>query len=172
MTISIITYGMFFAVATLLIWAAISDIRSFEIPNWISATIIGLYAAYVIVRNVVYPEFGAIAWLPAIGAAALVLFVFTVLFARGMIGGGDVKLLTAVTLWVGFSMLVNLLFWTSVGGGFLALFLLIKNKYISPIEGNKAENMRKAEIPYGIAIAFGGILTGFQMVRLGELSLP
>lgn len=172
MTVGTITFGMLFAVAALLVLAAASDIRSFEIPNWIPATIVGLYIAYVIIRNVIYPEFGAVAWLPAVGAAALVLFVFTVLFARGLIGGGDVKLLTAVSLWVGFSMLINLLFWTSVGGGLLALFLLIRHKYLSPPLESGKENIRKAEIPYGIAIAFGGILTGFQMVRLGELSLP
>ena len=172
MTISVFTYLMLFAVAALLIWAVILDVRSFLIPNWIPATIVGLYVIYVVIRNFVYPEFGLVAWLPALGAAAMVLVIFTLLFARGMIGGGDVKLLTAVTLWVGLSMLINLLFWTSAAGGLLAIFLLIRYRFGAPRSDSGHENIRKAEIPYGIAIAFGGILTGIQMVRLGELSLP
>lgn len=173
MTVGVITLLILLATAGLLIWAAISDIRSFEIPNWIPVAIVGLYAAHVIVRNVFFPEHGLVAWLPAVGAAAIVLAVFTFLFARGMIGGGDVKLLSAVTLWPGASMLINLLFWTSVGGGILALFLLMRQKYMSPrARGEKEGNVAKEEIPYGIAIAFGGILTGYQMVRMGEVTFP
>ena len=63
--------------------------------------------------------------LGAIGCALAVFLVGAVLFARGWLGGGDVKLLTAATLWAGPAGTPALLVLTGVLGGVLALFLLM-----------------------------------------------
>ena len=51
--------------------------------------------------------------------------VGAILFSRGWLGGGDVKLLTAATLWVGPAGTPTLLLLTSVLGGGLALLWLM-----------------------------------------------
>ncbi len=66
--------------------------------------------------------YGALA---AIGCAAAVFLGGAVLFARGYLGGGDVKLLAAATLWAGPAGTPTLLMLTGVLGGALALFLLM-----------------------------------------------
>ena len=45
------------------------------------------------------------------------------LFARGWLGGGDVKLLSAATLWAGAPQTLGLLVVTGILGGALALIL-------------------------------------------------
>src|SRR4029077_3934055 len=63
--------------------------------------------------------------LEAIGCAVAVFIGGAILFARGYLGGGDVKLLSAATLWAGPAGTPELLLLTGVLGGALALFLLM-----------------------------------------------
>ena len=57
-------------------------------------------------------------------AAPLVFVAGALLFSRGLIGGGDVKLLTAATLWAGPGLTPALLIVTALLGGLLTLALL------------------------------------------------
>ena len=84
-----------------------------------------------------------------IGVALAVFTGLALTFYLGMMGGGDVKLAAAIALW--FSPLTTLKFLVlmSVGGGFLTLIVLILHRLRSR-EG-------RPEIPYGVAIAFGGL---------------
>jgi prepilin peptidase CpaA len=88
------------------------------------------------------------------------------LFARGYLGGGDVKLLSAAALWAGPAGLPTLLLLTAVFGGALALFLLL------PLGGQLATSARlmlgqpalpaphglAMPIPYGVAIAGAAVI--------------
>ena len=58
------------------------------------------------------------------GAAATVLAVTFVFFARGWIGGGDAKLAAATALWLGFDHLVVYLLYASIFGGVLTLAMI------------------------------------------------
>src|SRR6266568_2951093 len=82
------------AVGALLLVACWTDISSLRIPNWVSAGIVGLFPLFAIGLP-----------LTEILQHVLVSFVVLVgglgLFAWGKLGGGDVKLLTAISLWVG-----------------------------------------------------------------------
>jgi prepilin peptidase CpaA len=81
--------------AGLMAVAAFEDFRRFTIPNWLT---LGLCALWP-VSLVAAPSFsGALA---ALGCALIVFLIGALLFARGYIGGGDVKLLAAAVLWVG-----------------------------------------------------------------------
>jgi prepilin peptidase CpaA len=66
-------------------------------------------------------------------------------------GGGDVKLLTALALWMPWLTFLELLVIMSIGGGLLTLLMMI------------SKQIRKAEapikVPYGVAIAFSGLWT-------------
>jgi Flp pilus assembly protein protease CpaA len=57
-------------------------------------------------------------------AIALALLILLPLFALNMLGGGDVKLLVAVALWLGMNKLAALLILVGIVGGIFALFWL------------------------------------------------
>ena len=81
--------------------------------------------------------------------AAFVFGLFAIAFAMGAMGGGDVKLVAAIALWLPASSVVALLFIMSVAGGALTLAMLIRHKL--------ARKGGQLEIPYGVAISFGGL---------------
>ncbi|MDQ4087644.1 MAG: prepilin peptidase [Pseudomonadota bacterium] len=84
-----------------------------------------------------------------IGVAALVFALFAAAFAIGAMGGGDVKLIAAVALWLPWQAVIGLLVIMSLAGGALTLALVVR-KRLARSEG-------QLEIPYGVAIAFGGL---------------
>lgn len=140
--------------------AAFEDFRRLVIPNLLP---IVLCAGWPIYFAAAPSLFGA---LSAIGCALAVFLVGAVLFARGYLGGGDVKLLSAATLWAGPAGTPALLILTSVLGGTLALFLLL------PIGSQMTAAARlmlgqpsipagrglAAPVPYGVAIAGAALI--------------
>src|SRR6202051_2618417 len=100
--------------------AAVEDFRRLVIPNLLPIVLVALWPVYF---AAVEPSlYGALA---AIGCALAVFIAGAVLVARGYLGGGDVKLLSAATLWAGPGGTPELLMLTGVLGGALALFLLM-----------------------------------------------
>ena len=100
------------------------------------------------------------------GANFLGLLVLgTLLFAGGKIGGGDVKLLAALGLWVSFSGLVWLLASVFLAGGVFALLFIL----FRLIKGRKSgrEN-RGSEIPYGLAIVAGAAFVFAAQLGVGS----
>jgi prepilin peptidase CpaA len=89
-------------------------------------------------------------------AAALAVFAAGALaFRFGLLGGGDAKLLAAGTLWLGAASLGPFLLTTVLAGGILAVGFVI-----AQVARRAATADRAAfSLPYGIAIAAGGILT-------------
>jgi prepilin peptidase CpaA len=132
--------------AGLMVAAALEDLRRFVIPNQL---IIGLCLLYPLR---LLTGLGFAAGAGAAGCALAVFLVGAVLFSRGLVGGGDVKLLAAATLWVGPADTPALLIGTGLAGGLLALFLL------SPLGATLAawrtpEPAPSANaMPYGVAI--------------------
>ena len=144
-----------FALLAALIAAAISDAVTYLIPN--------RYAVAVAVAFVVYgigKPLGV--WLHGIEAAALLFAVGALLFERGILGGGDVKLMTAVALWTGFDDLPLMLMVTGLCGGALALAHLSPLHRLMPArpgsapEGNDLRSRLRRPVPFGVAIALGG----------------
>jgi prepilin peptidase CpaA len=84
-----------------------------------------------------------------VGIAASVFTLFAIAFAFGAMGGGDVKLIGALALWLPFQAVVLLLFIMSIAGGVLTLAMFLRHR-LAAKEG-------QLEIPYGVAIAFGGL---------------
>src|SRR5437899_4718716 len=105
------------AFAVVMAAAAFEDFRRLVIPNLLPIVLCVLWPVYFAAAPSLY---GALA---AIGCAAAVFLVGAVMFARGYLGGGDVKLLSAATLWAGPADTPALLVLTGVLGGALALFL-------------------------------------------------
>ena len=142
--------------AILVIAAAVFDIRKFMIPNTIVIGIIALFA----VMAVVLPM--GIDWLSHIGAALTVLFVGLVAYRFKFMGAGDIKLVTALSLWAGFELLPIMLITTALAGGALTIGLLIVRKGVLgfPALAGKTTTFPRVliwaePIPYGVAISAG-----------------
>lgn len=134
----------YFLIALMLL-AAWSDIRRREIDNWLNASIALLAPLYWWTSGyALWPDM-AVQLLIGI----VVLVAFAGLFALGAMGGGDVKMLAAVALWLSPPLLFPMLFVMAVAGGLLAGGMLVAQK----MKGSK----KILEVPYGVAIAAGGI---------------
>ena len=131
--------------AILLVVAAIIDVRTFTISN-------GLNAVVALLAPLYWLSVGLDPW-PGmaiqVGVAAGVFALFALAFVVGMMGGGDVKLAAALALWFPPGATLKFLVLMSVAGGVLTVLVLIAHRL------RKREG--RPEIPYGVAIAFGGL---------------
>ena len=136
--------------AAALVAAAIQDAVQLKISNLIVLAVLLLAVVAAVVAGI---EVGV--W-QNLAVFALVLAVGTVLFSRGILGGGDVKLLAAVALWTDFEDAIRLIASIFIFGGILAL-LIIVGRIAAPASliSRLAILKPKAGIPYGIAIALG-----------------
>jgi prepilin peptidase CpaA len=93
------------------------------------------------------------------------------LFWRGLIGGGDAKLIAATALLVGYHNLFSFLVLMSLCGLLVTLVMLVtRSRGWHSQVGVAPEPLPKARlaVPYGVAIAGGGIVTLlFQHSLLG-----
>jgi prepilin peptidase CpaA len=159
-----IVVGLF---AALVIGAAVKDLSSFTIPNWISAMLALAFAPAALIAG---DSLGAIGL--SFAVAFGVLAVAAGMFALGWIGGGDAKLMAAASLWVGLPGLAPFALYTSLAGGALALILVaLRSTWIRPFaEAGPAWARRLATpgeaAPYGVAIAIGA-LGAFAVHPLG-----
>src|SRR3546814_2389693 len=98
-----------------------------------------------------------------------------VAYRFGVVGGGDLKLMTAVSLWAGLDALPQLLLWTALAGGAFALGLIVLRRLLGGLLVVQpfAETVTLPRlllpgeaIPYGVAIAIGGILVARNLPHL------
>jgi len=102
----------------LLVAASCFDVLRLRIPNIIPLGLILLFALQLLV------EPGVHAPLDHLLAMALALLILLPVFVLDMLGGGDIKLLAAVALWLGMQKLAALLILVGIVGGVFALFWL------------------------------------------------
>jgi prepilin peptidase CpaA len=149
--------------AGLMAMAAFEDFRRLIIPNVVPVGLCLLWPLHLATA----PGMGLAAGPAAAGCAAAVFLVGAVLFSRGLIGGGDVKLLAAATLWAGPAGTPTLLVLTGVFGGLVCLFVLTPLGQIATAasgqiglarEGGAANGKRRAVVPYGMAIAAAALV--------------
>jgi prepilin peptidase CpaA len=147
------------AFAALLVWAAGEDINRLEIPNWVSLAIVGLYPVHVLTSPVPvnWP------WSVAIALAAFAVGFF--LFALKMVGGGDVKLLSATALWSAPALFPSFIFFTAIAGGVVGMVILLRSRRLAPAETDGAVNAEPAVMPYGVAIAAGGLMLALTLLK-------
>ena len=87
-----------------------------------------------------------------------------VLFARRLMGGGDVKLLAAAGVWAGWPGVWPLLILAAVFGGVLALVVLVSRKlgnrlpFVGLIPWMNAKSAKQQPIPYGVAIGLSALV--------------
>jgi prepilin peptidase CpaA len=131
--------------AAMLIVAATGDLRTRRIPNKLNIAIALLAVPFWFLSGyALWPDIAM-----QVALAAGVFLLFALLFRIGMMGGGDVKLLAALALWLPLASMVKLAVIMSLAGGVLTLVMLVRHK--------AAKSEKSLEVPYGVAIAFAGM---------------
>jgi prepilin peptidase CpaA len=119
---------IYILVATALTYAAITDLKSRIIKNKTSLYIVGLFLIFMAV-NLLIGAGATSAILIPLATAGFVLLMTSSLFAFGMMGGGDVKLMSSFALFAGIKYLLPFLLYTTVCGGIVAIGTLIYHQY-------------------------------------------
>lgn len=129
----------------LLTAAAVTDIRCRIISNRLNLAIALLAPLYWLACGMpVWPD---MALQVALGIG--MFSIFALLFALGMMGGGDVKLLGAVSLWFPWQALAFLILAMALIGGVVTAVTVIHHRM--------TRRLGQPEIPYGVAIALAGL---------------
>jgi prepilin peptidase CpaA len=148
--------------------ASFYDVRARRIPNWLTGSValaaIGLHA---------------LDGLQAVAVSLAVMLLLTVagtlVYARGGIGGGDIKLAIATSGMLSYPLCVPFLLYTALGGGLLAVLFLIFRADSRPslsritliASGAGSVAATRTTLPYALAFAFGAIV-----VALSQTVLP
>ncbi|MFQ6017200.1 MAG: prepilin peptidase [Kiloniellaceae bacterium] len=165
-----VLYVVFGLYSLLLGVAAVYDSWKFVIPNAVTVALVVLFVATALVLPF------EVDWLSHIGAALAVFAGGALLYGFKKLGAGDVKLLTAVALWAGFEHLPELLLYVTLGGGALALTMMVLRRILMGLQVARPE-LGKVQfprvlldgeaIPYALAIAPSSIILGVNLPHLG-----
>lgn len=139
------TFALLGLLGILLVWIAVVDIRTFTISD-------GINIGIALMAPLFWWASGVDLWPDAairVGVAVAVFLLFAFMFHLGAMGGGDVKLAGALALWFAPYETMQMLVMMSLAGGALTLIVLAESKF------RKKEG--RPEVPYGVAIAFGGL---------------
>jgi prepilin peptidase CpaA len=141
-TLPLLPYGI---LATLLLFAMASDIRSREIGNWTNLFIaLGAPVAWWFAGLSLWPDVAM-----QLGIALGFFCLFTIFWSLNAMGGGDVKLIGALSLWFPLLLTIRLLLIMSIIGGALTVAIWAWRKL--------KKSHEKGQIPYGVAISAAGL---------------
>ena len=133
------------ALATILVVAAVIDLRTFTISNRLSlAVALGAPLYWLSIGLAPWPGMAI-----HLAAGGIVFALLAGAFYAGMMGGGDVKLAAALALWFPPSGTIKFLVLMSIAGGVLTLGILVWHR--------AKRNVGSPKIPYGVAIAAGAL---------------
>jgi prepilin peptidase CpaA len=156
---------------------ACSDYRSRRIPNWLTAS----STLFALILHALLGGWRSMGTAMLAGLAAGMAFLL--FYLAGGMGGGDVKLMTAVAVCAGLSHVAAILIATALIGGIFALVLALAAGRLRQTVSNVVKllshhgtaglrphpdlnlgNTRALRLPYGIAIGAGTAITLFSVL--------
>ncbi len=146
-----------------LLTAMIGDIKSFTISNKLNILFFLSFIFFALIMGLDYKQLLSHLWVAIISFG-----ICFILFALGLFGGGDVKLVGATCFWLGAGPLYTYALITALAGGALALILLISRKIVAKTglpKGPKwvrALLRKRVHIPYAVALGLGGFFAVLQ----------
>jgi prepilin peptidase CpaA len=155
--------------AILLCVAALGDIRSYRIPNKLNLTIAALAVPYWLVHFTgPWSAIWTALW-PQLILIAAAFTILLIIMQVNVLGGGDAKLLLALAFWLPVNSYLDMIMLTAIAGGLLCLGLLVvrRHKTTAPatgMNGEAVDSKLKQRIPYGVAIATGGLVPVSQLI--------
>jgi prepilin peptidase CpaA len=166
---SLVAAGLALSAGAAFLWAAVSDLGAYRIPNSCVLLILLLFPVFSFLAGSGAPL------LPHAIAGGAVLALGVPLYAFGLAGAGDFKLLAAAALWAGPQALPALLMVMAISGGLLASAWWLRGKLRLRIAGNAPspddESGREAaaggatNLPYGVAISAGALVVLTQQLQ-------
>ena len=145
--------------------AAFRDAMTMTIPNWASLLVLGGFFACVPFMWFQWAETGnaLLIFGEHLAVGFTVFLVGFILFAPGWLGGGDAKLMAATAFWWQWTDLLYYLIYTTLAGGALALLILVGRQFL-PVNLLTAPWLYRLikdekKMPYGLALAFGALVT-------------
>lgn len=143
--IDYLQYGLLVALAIALVTAAITDLKARRIDNWLTGAIaLGAPLFWWANGLALWPDVAM-----QFGVAVAAFAILAGLFALRAMGGGDVKLLTALALWIEPLLFLQLIVLMALLGGVLTLVLGAWH-----IMHRRKDRLA---IPYGVAISAAGL---------------
>ncbi len=140
-----ISYVLLGGLAIALLVAAFTDLKRRQIDNWLNAGIALAAPLFWWASGMtLWPDLG---W--QLGMALLTFAILCGLFALRAMGGGDVKLLTALALWIPPVWFFKLIVMMALLGGVLTI--VFGAWHIARRQRDKVA------IPYGVAISAAGL---------------
>jgi len=181
----VMRYGAFGLFCLLCLAGAVFDLWKMIIPNLVSILLVALFFANGLFLSL-YSGY-AVAWWSHIGAMAAVLCVGLLAYRFGLLGAGDVKLLSAIGLWAGFEknpfepliveyFLFDYLILVALCGGALSLGLIVLRRLVVGVllVQSSPQNVTlpryllpKEQLPYGVAIALPALYLAIKLPLLG-----
>lgn len=155
---TVLLFVLVMSVPVLMAYTAASDLLTMTIPNVISLALLAAFPVAAIMTGMPLVQFGL-----HLGLGMLVLVVTFGFFAMGWIGGGDAKFAAAAAVWFGPAHGLEFLVYTSFYGGLLTFGILGFRGLDLPLAVANTGwiqrlHDRHSGVPYGIAIAAGGLV--------------
>jgi len=150
--------AIWFTIAATLV-ASLFDLRSRRIPNFVTATLAG--AALI-----VHDFNGPAGLLTSFAVMAALTVGGALVYSRGGIGGGDIKLAIAACGMLGYPLCLPFLLYSAIGGGLLAVLYVVFRPEARPslsravmmaAGGAPSVSVRRVTMPYAVAFTFGAI---------------
>jgi len=151
--IEIVIFAIFGAC---LVTAALCDFTGLKVPNALTAPFAAVGVGVVALQT---PDDAMI----TLAAALAVFLIGWALFAFGVMGGGDGKLMAATAIWLGPFALLDFAVLIALFGGMLALAVLFLHRaeryqvLLGPVWMERLSAPRPP-VPYALAIAPAGIV--------------
>ena len=147
------------------------DIWSRRVPNPISAALVVLFT---VAAGMAWDQ---VDWWGHIGFGLGMFLLGAILFYVGWFGGGDVKLLGALSLWMGLPLAAEYLMLVGFAGGMAGLLILALRRVIKPfVAAWEKRGLRVPEIlspggtlPYGVALGVAALITARKIELLAWL---
>ena len=142
-----------------LLVACVSDLKAFRIPNAVPLALMALFLVKAAAS-------GVAAWPEHVIAFALIFTLGFIAFGLGVIGGGDAKLMAVIALWLGLRDSPGFLTMTAIGGGALAVILLVLRMVLDRDPALATPNgedpklglfSRDAPVPYALPITIAAL---------------
>lgn len=165
----------FTLLAVVLVVAAVTDIRTGKVYNWLTYPAIVVGLLYWLVVGWLGAPVGIAEALIGLAAG---LIPFTIIFALGGLGGGDVKLMAAVgAVSASWEVVLGAAFYGLLLAAMYAVVLMIRKglvkRTLSRIFGaallasSRVKTKLDEEtprVPFAAAVAFGGIIAGLEQM--------
>ena len=148
---TIVRIAILTAFVLLLLSAGIEDARTREIADRKNIAIALIAPLWWWASGVpVWPDMAM-----RIAVAIGVFLLFAQAFRVGMMGGGDVKMIAAIALWLPVPLLFRMMLLMSIAGGIVTVAMLVGHRLRRRKMGEEAPAI---EVPYGVAIAIAALL--------------